>query len=317
MNNVPRRDFISTAAAATLSLATVRTATAQTETTIQIVTVPADVSAQPYYAEDQGFFKKAGLAAEISVLGNGAEVIAALVGGQIQFGAGGTPSIAAAHERGIPIVIVAPAGSYSVTRRTHGLVVRSDSPMRSPHDIVGKTIGGAGVKTLGDVCLQAWMAKNGIDPSSVKQIEMTYAAQTAALFGGRIDGASLEEPYLSTALAQGGRIFANVFDAIAPQWVEGAFFCTYDYAKANADIVRKFADAMAQAAVWANRNPAEAWNVLDKYAKTTTAPGAQHVLYTTKLQASDFQPLIDASAKYGVLQKSIPAKDLFAPGLGS
>jgi hypothetical protein len=68
--------------------------------------------------------------------------------------------------------------------------------------------------------------------------------------------------------------------------------------------------------VWGNRNPAEAWKILDKYAKTTTPPDRSHVRYTDRLRASDIQPLIDASAKYGLLKTTIPAKDLFAPGVG-
>jgi NitT/TauT family transport system substrate-binding protein len=310
-----RRAFIAAGAATALAGMGQSAVLGQTETKIRVIGVPIDVSAEPYYAKEQGFFKRVGLDAEISTLGNGAQIIAALVGGKVDFGAGGTTSIALAHERGLPIAAVAPAGSYSATLRSHGLVVAADSPIREPKDFLNKTIATAGLKTLGDVALHAWFDKNGLDVAGLKLIEMPYGTMASALAAGRIDGADLEEPYLSAALASGARFVANVFDAIAPQWVEGAYFCTTSYAKTHPDIVRKFADAIAMAATWANRNPVDAWKVLDKYANTTTQTTRQHVLYTERLHVADLQPLIDASAKYGLLQKSFPASDLFAPGI--
>lgn len=310
-----RREFIGGAAATTATIVALRAAEAQTETKIEVVGVPIDVSAQPYYAQNQSFFKKVGLDADVTTLGNGAQIISALLGEKIDFGAGGTTSIALAHERGLPIVIAAPAGSYSKARRTHGMVVRADSPIRRARDLAGRTAGTAGLKTLGDLCFHAWMEKNGLDPTSVNLIEMPYAAQIAALGAGRIDAADLEEPYLTAALAQGNRFFANVFDAVAPQWVEGAFFCTESYAREHPDVVRKFAAAMALAAEWGNRNPVEAWKVLDQYSHGETAPGTPHCIYTGRLHARDFQPLIDKSAEFGFIKKAFPASDLFAPGL--
>jgi hypothetical protein len=37
--------------------------------------------------------------------------------------------------------------------------------------------------------------------------------------------------------------------------------------------------------------------------------------YPERLRASELQPLIDASAKYGLLKASFPAKDIIAPGV--
>lgn len=316
MTSVARRDFLLTAGAAALLAARTRPASAQSGPKIRVVTIPIDISAEPYYAAEQGFFRAVGLDAEISVLGNGPAVVAAVVGGNIEFGSGGTTSIALARERGIPLVMVAPAGVYSPSRRTHGMVVRADSPIRTPRDLAGKTLGESGLKNIGDIALHAWLDRNGIDYASVKILEIPYPSQIAALEAGRIDAADLEQPYLDAALAQGARFFANVFDAIAPQWVEGAFFCTESYAQAHPDVIRKFADAMAKAAAWGNGHRAEAAHILAKYAHSATMPDTPLCLYTERLRAADIQPLIDASAKYGLLAKAVPAKELFAPGLG-
>lgn len=313
--NVPSRArFL--AAAAGLGAVSASPALAQSETHISVIAVPIDISAAPFFALDEGIFKKHGLDAEVSQLGNGAQVLAAVVAGKVDFGAGGTASVALAHERGLPVVMVAPSGAYSSAIRSHGLVVPADSPIRSPKDLNGKTIATAGLKTIGDVALHAWFAKNGVDAAGVKLIEMPYGTMLASLSGAKVDAADLEVPYLDMALAQGARFVANVFDAIAPEWIEGAFFCTLDYAKAHPDVVRRFGDAIAEAGVWAKNNPAEAWNILDKYTKTTTPPGRPHVVFPERLRAADIQRRSTPWRSTACCRRRSRRKSCLPPGTG-
>ena len=285
---------------------------AQTLPHVRILAVPIDVSAEPYYALDKGFFKSAGLDAEVSSLGNGPAIIAALLSGDVDFGSGGTLAIATAHEHGIPIVVVAPAGLYSSSEPTDALVVAKTSTITKAKDLAGKTIAMAGLKTIAEVSLRVWLAKAGVDYGSVHVIEMPMAEMDAAIAAGRIDAGDLAEPFLSGSAHT--RILGSFSDAIAPQWIEGAFFCTADYAKAHPDIVKKFSDVMAQTAVWANGHRAESAKILTAYTKVNVLPETHRTMYRERLRAADLQPLIDISAKYGLIDKSFPAADLFAPG---
>jgi NitT/TauT family transport system substrate-binding protein len=286
---------------------------AQGLTQIRIISVPIDVAAEPYYAVEQGFFKKAGLDAEISSLANGPAIIAALVAGSADFGTGGTVSIATAHEKGIPLVVVAPAGFYSSKTPSEQLVVAKTSTIAQPKDLNGKTIAVSGLKTIAEAGLHAWADKNGVNFSSLKLIEMPNGAMDAALAAGRVDAADLSEPALSTALAADARPFASVFSAIAPEWMEGAFFCTADYAKAHPDIVRKFSEVMAQSAAWANAHRDDTAKILAKYTKSPPLPGTGRVSYKSRLELSDLQLLIDVGVKYGLLTKTFPASELLEP----
>lgn len=314
--NISRRNALAGAGFVALSTIAHAPAMAQTPGKITMLSIPVDVSATPYYALDKGFFKQQGLDVEIQSMGNTAQIISALVSGSAQFGSGSTTGVAQARERGIPVDMVAPAGMYSTAVRSHALIVRADSPIRSARDLVGKTVAIAGLKSIAEVALDAYFDKNGVDPASVKTVEMAYGVMLPAVQAGRIDAASIETPFADEALAQGMRSIANVYDAIAPQWVVGAFYATDAYVRAHPDVVKKFAAAIDEAAVWGNRNPVEAWKILDAYAKTTTPPSRQHVRYTDRMRAAEIQPLIDASAKYGLLKSTVPAKDLFAPGMG-
>lgn len=284
---------------------------------IHIISVPIDVAAEPYYAVEMGFFKKAGIDAEVSSLANGPAIIAALVAGSVEFGSGGTVSVATAHERGIPLVVVAPAGFYSDKAPTEQLVVAKTSSITQPKDLNGKTVAVSGLKTIAEASLHAWADKNGVDFSNLRLIEMPPSAMDDALASGRIDAADLSEPVLSAALAAHSRALASVFAAIAPQWMEGSFFCTADYAKAHPDIVRKFNAVIAQTATWANAHHDETAKILEKYTKIAPSPSMNRVVYQERLRFADLQLLIDAGAKYGLLKASFPASEIVVPGLGS
>jgi hypothetical protein len=72
---------------------------------------------------------------------------------------------------------------------------------------------------------------------------------------------------------------------------------------------------MTETATWANRNPAASAAILEKYGKLTLPPGVRRCYYPERLRASDFQPVIDAAAKYGMLKSAFPAGELFVSGV--
>lgn len=282
---------------------------------ISVVAVPIDISAAPYYAADEGFFRRAGLDATVTTMGGGPAIIAAMLSGQLDFGSAGITSIAIAHQNGIPILMVAPAGSYTSKNPTGGLLVAHDSPLRTPKDLIGKTIGCGSLKVGATVALEAWLDKHGVAPDSFKLVEVPFAGLQAALDSGRIDAGVTEEPYFSDAIAHGARFFAPVYDGIAPQWLEGAYVCSAAFAKAHPDLILRFRDAIAATNEWANANHAASAVILEKYTKEPVPPSTTRVTFTPRLRVEDVQPVIDVSAKYGLLKATFPAIDVIAPGV--
>jgi len=55
--------------------------------------------------------------------------------------------------------------------------------------------------------------------------------------------------------------------------------------------------------------------ILQKYTKIQNAGKMRRITYVNRLVPAQVQPLIDASAKYGIINKTFPATELFAPGL--
>jgi NitT/TauT family transport system substrate-binding protein len=291
--------------------------TAQTPVTIRVATTPVDIGAQPFYAEDLGLFKKAGLDVTVSVIANGAAVSAAVLGGTFDIAQSNVPTLATAHEKGLPFVIVAPAGLYSSKAPTSVCGVAKNSPIKSAKDLAGKTIGVTGLLNITQVAANAWLEKNGVDTSTVKYVEVPFSGIAPALEAGRLDMGVLVDPFLQEALNAGQtRVLADCYDAVAPTFLVGAFFSTSDYAKAHPDVVKKFVAVMAEAARWANAHQRESAQILEKWTKSTPVPGMARVVYADRLSVAQVQPIIDASARAHALKATFPATELFAPGVG-
>jgi NitT/TauT family transport system substrate-binding protein len=306
-----KRTFLFTAA---LGLAMTVGATAQTLPTVKVATTPIDVGAEVLYANDMGFFKKHGLAVDVQFIDNGAAIASAVASGAIDVAQGNVVTLATAHDKGLPFVVVAPAALYSSTSPTSALIVAKNSPIKTAKDLNGKTIGITGVKNITQISVMAWMDQNGGDPSSVKFIELKFSEMAPAVAAGRIDAGVTAEPDLTDAIAGGSvRILTPNYNAIAPSFILGAWFTTADWAKAHPDLLARYVAAITEAGVWANKNHDLSAKILEKYTKIESKPGMKRVVFPEKSDLTLMQPLIDATAKYKVIKASFPANDLAAP----
>ena len=300
--------------AAALALAMSTGAVAQTLPTIKVATTPIDVGAEVLYAIDMGFFKKHGLNVEVQLIGNGAAIASAVTGGSVDIGQGNVVTLATAHDKGLPFVVVAPAALYSSSSPTSALIVAKNSPVKTAKDLNGKTLGITGVKNITQIALMAWLDKNGGDSNSVKFIELTFSEMGPAVAAGRIDAGVTAEPDLSAAVAAGtARILAPVYDAVAPTFIIGAWFTSADWAKAHPDLLERYVAAINEAGTWANKNQAASAKILEKYTKIESKPGMKRVTFPEKTDLTLMQPAIDATAKYKVIKATFPANDLAAP----
>lgn len=307
----PRR-LLQAVATALALLCSPAAGTAQTES-ITLEATPNDTSGTIYYALDLGYFQRAGLNVSLTSLNNPGSAAAAIAGGSIAIG--GLPlSVAAiARERGLPLVMVAPAGIYSSASPTSAIVVLRSSSLRKAADLNGKTIATRDLSNMSYIAAKLWIDTNGGDSQSVHWVEINDPLDVAALHAGRIDAASISEPALDAALRGGEvRSIAPVFDAIGNRFLIGAYFASEAYAAAHPDVVRKFADAIAAAGAWANKNRPESGAILAKYAQAPVLPGSTRVTYVERLSAADVQPVLDVLLKFGQLKTPLRAKDLFS-----
>jgi len=284
-------------------------------TTVHVAAIPVDVAGNLYYALDRGLFRQAGLDVQITTLSSTAATTQAVATGAVDFGTTNLVSIALAHEKGIPIVIVAPAGGTSIAAPLEGILVATASPIKTAKDLEGKTIITSVLRNGLTIETAAWMEKNGGDYRSLKWIEAPNPTSAALVASGRVDATTLAEPFLSAALAGGDvRLLAPLGAEIAPVTIVGGYITSRDYAAAHPDVVRKFRAALMEGGRWANGHRAEAAAIMLAYSKQTPSPTAHHAVFLETFSAGQLQPIIDAAARYGVLTAAFPAADIVIPG---
>jgi NitT/TauT family transport system substrate-binding protein len=288
-------------------------AQSQSLTKLRVATTPIDIGAEVLWARDLGLFKKAGLDVDVQLIGNGAAIASAISGGALDIAQGNLVTLATAHERGLPFVLVAPAGMYNAASPTTQMIVAQNSPIKSAKDLNGKTIAVSGLQNITQVGAYEWIAQNGGDPNTINWIEVPFSQMCSAVTAGRVVAAVVAEPTLSEETAkQGCKAFAPVYDAIGKQFLIGAWFTTSSWAKAHPDLVKRFADVIEETAKWANTHHAESAQILSKYTKVPIAPNIKRASFAERLQPSDVQPIIDATAKAKVLKSAFPAQQLIA-----
>jgi ABC-type nitrate/sulfonate/bicarbonate transport system substrate-binding protein len=284
---------------------------------LRIATLPLDAGSQVYYAQELGIFRRYGLEASVQSFSNGPAVTAAVASGAIDIGYSNMLSIEAAHQRGIPIVAVAPAALYDDAAPTTVLIVPKDSPIQSARDLNGKTIGVNGLRNIAEFAPDAWIDKNGGSSSTVKYVEVPIPATAAALAQHRIDAAVCPEPELSEALGA-NRVLGKVFGAIAQRFLIGAWFTSTAWANAHPQTVRAFAAAMRDTAVWANTHQKESARILARSigVDPQVFTRATRARFAEVLTPGLIQPTIDVAAKYGLLTGSFPAREIIYQEVG-
>lgn len=288
------------------------TATAADEAKLRVATTPIDVGAEVYYAQEMGFFKKAGLDVEVQTISNGGAITSAVVGGAIDIGQGNVLSLITAYKKNVPVTIIAPAGRYSSTRPTSQLVAKKDSPIRKASDLDNKTIAVNGLRNILELGTYAWAEKNGANAKNFRFIEMPFPQMGVSVEQGRVDAAFIAEPSLTDAKHDDLRVVGDPYTAIAPNFLIGGWFTTSAWAKAHPDLAKRFADVMRETADWANKNPEKSAAILAKYTKipAATLKSMARSTYSDALSPGEIQPVIDAAAKYNFIDGGFSASQI-------
>jgi NitT/TauT family transport system substrate-binding protein len=280
---------------------------------IRIGSTPNDSYAEPFYAEDRGFFTRDGLNVTVEPFATGAGVTAALAGNAIDVGITNAISLANAYEHGVPFVFFAVAATYNPAEVA--LCVAADSPIQTAKDLNGKTIGTTAIRDSNSLHVVAWIDQNGGDSSTVHLVELPFSAMAPALKRGTVAAVPIAEPTLSTVMKEGGvRIIGHPMDVYGKHFMVGGWFARPDYLAANVALMRRLRTTIYSTAVWANAHPDESAVSLAKYAKLD--PEAVRTMnrspYGTALTPDMIQPYLDLGYKYKYIGRQLKATDLIA-----
>jgi len=282
--------------------------------TLRVSGTGADDVAPLLYAQKMGYYRAAGFETTYERSNSGAAAVAAIVGGALDIGKSSMGSLITARAHNVDVKLLAGGALF---RNLNGksevlLLVAPDSPIRTGKDFNGKTIS---VPSLGDqnsMAIKAWVDAHGGDSKTLSLVEIPSSAAVAALGQGRVAAVVIVPPFGARGIAEGkAKMIAAPFGAIAPRFLETAFFTTGDYAAKHRDLMLRFGKITADAAAYCNGHPAEIADILSPFSGIPAAAilDAGMSYFATSVDPRDIQPLIDAMAKYGLIDKRFEAAD--------
>lgn len=290
-----------------------RLVSAAAPTPIRIGVPNSDSFAIAFYAQDGGFFRRAGFDAALTPFRGTGPVTAAVTGGSLDVGLTDVVQIVNATNRGIPLVAIAGGGLYTASESNTALCVAKNAPYRGAKDLEGQTVAVITLGSLMAVAMKAWLTQQGADPEKVRFVEMPPPEMTAALERGTVAAAYLAEPVLSQVLPR-VREIASPYDAIGNGFLISMWFSTQDWLAKNRETARRLVRAIAEASRWSNEHPDLTAAILAKYTHLELAKvrAMKRARYATALEPGMLQPVIDAAAKYKAVAKDVQAATLIA-----
>lgn len=268
--------------------------------------IPITDVAPIYLGDKQGFFKEHGINLTLDTAQGGAAIVPGVVSGQFQFGFSNVTSLILAHDKGLPLKVVAAGNSSTGTPPDFSaIVVKDDSPIKSAKDLEGKTVSVNTLKNIGDTTVRESIRKAGGDPSTVKFVELAFPDMPAAVENDRVDAAWVVEPFVTVAKSQGDRVVAwNLIDT-APDLMIAAYFTSEELEKSDPELVKNFVAALNESLEYAQAHQDEVRQIVPTYTKMDKDLVSQLTLpvWKTKINVESTQKLADLALQDGLISK--------------
>jgi NitT/TauT family transport system substrate-binding protein len=275
---------------------------------VRIGAVSIDSSAEAYYGTETGIFAASGFTPQVTTLTNGAAIMAAVVGGDLDVGLSNPMQIAVALARGVPVQMIAPGALYSKRDASITIVVGKDSPFKVPKDLIGSTLAIGALSDFNQLSLWAWLESNNIPRDSIHVVELPLGEMGAAIARGTVQAAFTSEPYKTTAVRAGQiRDFADTYLTIAPEIATTVWLSTKGWLQKNPDTARKLVNGIYATARWANAHVAESGAILAKAAKMDPAVVAtmRRSYYATSNDRKYVESMLKLAARFNMLARPV------------
>ena len=274
--------------------------------------MPLDALGEPFFGADAATWQANGITPDITYFANGANIVTAVLAGNIDVGIANPLSIAVAIARDIPLQALAPEDLVSASHKTSNFVIAKDSPIKTAKDLAGATIGVAEIGSFNYYSVLAWLDSYGVPIKSMRFVELPMSEVGVALERGRLQASFISEPFTSRFLAAGQiRFFADTYRAIAPELSVAIWFTTRAWVKNNPDTVKKLINGIYATAKYCNTHQTETGATLVKIAKIdpTTLGSVKRADFATQADKKYLDPILQMAGKYGALPRPVSYED--------
>jgi ABC-type nitrate/sulfonate/bicarbonate transport system substrate-binding protein len=235
-------------------------------TPVRAAYVPVATWLPAWVALDKGIFAKHGLAVTLSPIQN-LSLLPGTVGRQFEFAASTPTDLIKAVTGGLDVVATAGEAIEVKSNPTTQVIVRKESGIKSAADLKGKAIAAPTLGAVIHVATLYWLKKNGVDPASIRGVEVPFPNMGDQLKAGNVDAVEALEPFAGALLAAGNvslgdPLLAAGDEVLFPFWIsDGA------WARANGPVIKAWIEALTEAQGYMNANPADTRAILAKYSR--------------------------------------------------
>lgn len=228
-------------------------------TEVNVGIIPIVAVAPLALGVDKGYFKEEGLDVKLNVAQGGAALVPAVVSGQYDFAFSNNVSLLLARAKGLKLSIISAANSAGVDPQPieEALAVPAGSTITSVADLAGKTLAVNTLNNIVEVANRATLEAAGVDPNTVKFIEVGFPDMPLALEQRRVDAADIAEPFLTKAKQAGATVIAHPFRVLQPNLYISSWFASDEFVSSHADVVEKFTRALDRSKAYSTEHPKE------------------------------------------------------------
>jgi NitT/TauT family transport system substrate-binding protein len=249
-------------------------------TSVVVGALPVIDTAGLRVALKEGFFRQAGLNVTVKSVTQSTAAIPDLLHGSIDvIGGGNYVSFFEAEAHGtFPVQILAPA--VDCTPDTYGVVTMPSSGITKPADLAGKTIAVNLTQNVQTLTTSAVLTADGVSASSVRYVQIPFPDMSSALQANRVDAISAVEPFLSAALAAGGKLVTSTCTGSMAGFPLSGYLTTKSWTQQHAAAASAFQQAIEKGNTYANAHPSVVRDLLPTYTSITAKAAASMPLGT-------------------------------------
>ena len=240
-------------------------------------------------------------------------VVETLKSGRIQATFMIAPLAMKLREQGVRVKIV-----YLGHRDGSTVMVRSDLPARTLRDLRGRTFAIPSKYSNQNLVIRKLMRDEGVDPASLRFVEMPPPDMPGALASKAIDAYFIGEPHAARAELDGsGRVLYHAKD-IWPRFISCVLVVTEQLIAERPEVVRDLVRGIAESGEWAERNRLQAAAVAAPYFRqdealvryVLTQPPDRVSYRTLTPLDSEMQQIADMGLAAGILDRRLDVRDL-------
>jgi ABC-type nitrate/sulfonate/bicarbonate transport system substrate-binding protein len=280
-------------------------------TPLRVAYVPVATWLPAWVAKDTGIFERHGLDVSLTPIQN-LSLLPGTVGRQFEIAASTPPDVIKAAAGGLDVVAVAGEAIETRDNQAMAVIVRKDSGITGPKDLKGKAIAAPTLGAVMHVATMYWLKKNGVDPASIRGVEVPFPNMGDQLKAKNVDAVEALVPFTTTILAAGNVSIGDPMLAVGDEVLFPFWIASGAWARANRPIIKAFIDSLTEAKAYMDAHPAEARATLAKYSHLPPAIVAKvpYPTYRFTLKPEELGVWVDVLTELGQVSGNVDKSKL-------